>query len=356
VAPDSQTLVAPRVATSITEFATRTTPVVVTATTAAMADVVLTIPALPFDGVVPYELHFQVPSMSIEDGTGSVLIRRGDTQAILSTIAQVDGFTQPVGFPVRAMTVLTLPAGTYSVVVAAWKTAGTFTLVGGDGVGTNLAPMAGLLRSIPEPTAATALSPYALIELDTLKQALGIDPANTSEDPLLTYLINVATVQLEQDTMRLLHWRQTTWVGDGHGLANLYVPAYPITAVDSLQLDGVEQTVWLVEAQATAPAGWSVLVYQDRGQLRRPAGWPMGSANVRVQYAGGYGPYAGQPAIPADLQEGSVLLAADGYQTRKTGTWNAMNLSVAGQTVTLSPDLLWKRYRTLMQPYRNYAR
>jgi hypothetical protein len=348
-------LARPRAAGSIAEFGQRTTDLVVTATTAAAADVVVAIPVATFDGIVPMEIQFQAPSVSIEDGTGAILLRRDDTQAILSTIARIDGFTQPVGFPIRATTVITLPAGTYSVVVAAWMTAGTFTIYAGDGVGGNLSPAAAILRAMPEPSSGTTLSPYALIDLDTLKQALAIDPTNPSEDELLTYLINVATIQLEQDTFRLLHWRETTWVANGHGLPNLYVPAYPITRIDSLQLNGAEMVPWLVESTPTAPDGWSVLVYESTGNLRLPTGWPMGSANVRVGYAGGYGTYPAQPPIPFDLQEACVLLAADGYQTRKIGTWNAMNLSVAGQTVNLSPDLLWRRYRTLMQPYRNYA-
>src|SRR4030095_9176578 len=92
-------LVRPRATGSIAEFGPRTTDLLITATTAAAADEIVAIPVATFDGIVPMEIQFQAPSVSIEDGTGAIVLRRTDTQAILSTIARIDGFTQPVGFP-----------------------------------------------------------------------------------------------------------------------------------------------------------------------------------------------------------------------------------------------------------------
>jgi hypothetical protein len=132
-----------------TTTATRMTDLIVTATTAATANAVLTLPSATFDGLTPIEVQFQAPAVSIAGGTVALILRRSDTQA---TFPMIEGFTQPVGFPLRATTLLILPAGTYSVVVGAWKTGGTVTLHGGDGLAGHLAPMVALMG-------ASALAP-----------------------------------------------------------------------------------------------------------------------------------------------------------------------------------------------------
>lgn len=196
-----------------------------------------------------------------------------------------------------------------------------------------------------------ALSAYALVDLATVKTALGIEPATTSEDELLTYLINVATDRLEQDTGRPLHWRTHAYVGDGTGWRDLQVVGYPITAVTLVRVNDSDVVHWLV-TEDPAPVSWTVLIYPEIGRCRMPAGWPAGHANIRIEYDGGYGP-TGERPIPSDLQEAAVLLTADAYQTRKQGTWNQANVAIAGQSWTLSPDALWRRYRSCMNPYRN---
>jgi hypothetical protein len=212
---------------------------------------------------------------------------------------------------------------------------------------------------------AAVLSPYALIGIETLKLALAIDVANTTEDDTLTYLVNMATMRVEQDAHRPLRWRdQYVEHFDGTGQPDLLLPLYPITAVSSITLNGgTPLTVWLVGVDDPAPDGWQVAIYARSGRANYsgssggwPAGysggWPVGVANIRAQWAGGYGAPNGD-AIPEDLQEATVLIAADGYQTRKAGAWNTMSLALQGQTLAFSPDLLWRRYRSCLNPYRD---
>jgi len=199
-----------------------------------------------------------------------------------------------------------------------------------------------------------ALSPYALIGIETLKLALGIDPSNTTEDADLEYLVNMATMRVEQDAHRPLRWRDA-YVRhfDGTGQPDLLLPLYPITAVTAIRISGGDPLgVFLVDVDIDPVDGWSVAVYARSGRAHYAAGWPQGVANIRAEWAGGYGQPQGDP-IPEDLQEATVLQAADGYQTRKTGGWNTMALALQGQTLTFSPDLLWRRYRSCLNPYRD---
>lgn len=93
---------------------------------------------------------------------------------------------------------------------------------------------------------------------------------------------------------------------DGHGTTSLILPAAPVTAVESVELDGVELDSDEYE--------WSA-----DGLLERSAGWPRARRCVRVVYSHGFDPVPGMVS-DAVLQAAHIALNTEpGLSTMSVG-------------------------------------
>ena len=148
----------------------------------------------------------------------------------------------------------------------------------------------------------------ALTTLSAVKLHLGISVSDTSDDALLTQLINHASADIESRCNRTLtRETRTAEAYTGDGGKKLYLDLYPVTEVSAVTLDGVAVTDYVLTGKS--------------GLLTREEGWTAESA-IAVTYTGGYqleavtGPPAVARDFPFDLEYAAILWAATAYNSR----------------------------------------
>jgi hypothetical protein len=162
----------------------------------------------------------------------------------------------------------------------------------------------------PARTSLTGGSTAPLPTVDSLKIALGIDEADTSHDAALDNLLGASIAAIENYCDRVFElgdYTQTFTTIDTRN-RTLFLKAFPVVSVDSVQRDGADLTGWKLHAEV--------------GELRQPfwrygygnyyPWWsPLEDADIVVTYSGGYPP----DAWPTQLVDILNQLIAD--------RWNA---------------------------------
>ncbi len=144
----------------------------------------------------------------------------------------------------------------------------------------------------------------ALTTLAAVKLHLGIATADTSDDALLTQLINQASSDIEDRCNRTLSREtRTAETYACNGESRLYLSLYPIYSVAAVTVDGI-----LVDDYTVGP-----------NYLDRETSW---DGEVAITYTGGYllEPITGPPAIPRNLPQtlefACILWVATAYNSR----------------------------------------
>ena len=136
---------------SLLAYATLTGLLAVTAASEGLAQTLIALPPVTYDGVSPVELRVQFPLVFIpKQIEGRLLVRRADTHAVLGTLAKLIGLqTTDRVDTLAAGTVLPLPAGTYGLEVAGWSSLGGYQVEGGPGgPGEHLVPAYAAVSSV----------------------------------------------------------------------------------------------------------------------------------------------------------------------------------------------------------------
>jgi hypothetical protein len=182
---------------------------------------------------------------------------------------------------------------------------------------------------VPDPVAAPDLSPAALLTLGEARAALKLTTAE--QNPYLCYLINAASERWELETGRRLKAR--TYVAEYRyiELDHVYQSAWldwewPITAIDTLEVDAVPQVIWL-PGDAGSPDDADVYCLEDRDRLFRWDGWPEG-ALVRRTYTAGYG------VVPSDLREAVAQTVRHFYYLQDRQQVGIASRSTGAETIT----------------------
>lgn len=142
---------------------------------------------------------------------------------------------------------------------------------------------------------------YALTDVDSVKESLGIDSGDHSQDNLIIRKINLATEIIEGYTGR--RFKLTTYTNeeyDATGTDQLVLNQRPVTALTSVgrrstslnqgDWDTVNDDYYFLDANAGVVEG----IYTYAGRYNR----------VRVTYTAGYS------TIPSDVSEAAATLAA----------------------------------------------
>ena len=171
---------------------------------------------------------------------------------------------------------------------------------------------------------------------------------------LITTLIGNASAMIESICSRTFEQTAYTETRNGNGAPILFMRQGPISAVSSVQIDGVA----IPAAPDTTSYGY---VFDDRRLYLRgnpgisarttgvPGGYPVGFSrgvqNIVVGYTAGYA------TIPDDLNQACVELVADMLAKRKRIDLKTQAL---GQNDTVSYNLVDvpPRVKTLIRPYR----
>lgn len=165
----------------------------------------------------------------------------------------------------------------------------------------------------------------------------------TADDALLARLITAASAFLTAWLNRQLLTAPYTATFNGNGKTALLLPQYPITAVQSLTIDG--QTIPPLRAGASAAAaGYTVdatTLYLSGTAFNR------GVQNVTVAWTAGYA------SVPPDIEQACIDLVALRYRERDR--IGLASKGMAGETTSYSQRDLPANAATLLQVYRRVA-
>jgi uncharacterized phiE125 gp8 family phage protein len=151
-----------------------------------------------------------------------------------------------------------------------------------------------------------------LAQLTTVKTRLGI--TDTTDDTLLTNLIEFASARFERDTNRSLERAVSTTEEFPADQTELLVARFPLETVSQFHLKQNETDGWVLQSN---------IDYLIRRACVISLSAPLGTKyeQARVTFTGGYvlpgtTPGAGQTALPDDLEHACVEQVAYWYQNR----------------------------------------
>lgn len=147
------------------------------------------------------------------------------------------------------------------------------------------------------------LNAWALCSLADVKETLGIESGNTTQDNLIIRKINQATdiiegyCGLDNDH----HFKEATYTNeeyDGTGTSELFLRVKPVTAVSSLDMRSTGQNISDWDSVSTNDYFFN----EHSGLIKAVFGFNLSYALYRVTYTAGFA------TIPSDLAEACVLL------------------------------------------------
>ena len=151
-----------------------------------------------------------------------------------------------------------------------------------------------------------------LAQLTTIKTRLGI--TDTTDDTLLTNLIEFASARFERETNRSLERAPSTTEEFPADQTEITVARFPIESVSQFHLKQNETDGWVLQSDINYLIRRACVI-----SLSAPVGTKYEQA--RVTFTGGYvlpgtTPGAGQAALPDDLEHACVEQVAYWYQNR----------------------------------------
>ena len=151
-----------------------------------------------------------------------------------------------------------------------------------------------------------------LAQLTTVKTRLGI--TDTTDDTLLTNLIEFASARFERETNRSLERAASTTEEFPADQTEITIARFPIESVSQFHLKENETDGWILQSD---------IRYLIRRACVISLAAPLGTKyeQARVTFTGGYvlpgtTPGAGQTALPDDLEHACVEQVAYWYQNR----------------------------------------
>ena len=158
-----------------------------------------------------------------------------------------------------------------------------------------------------------------LVTLDAMKNYLGIDPADTSQDQFLTDQINLISSTVENYCRRKFEsssYVQTFYYSDFSGDKELFMFHYPVSAVSSVK--EITDSIPAVE-NIVDPSEYRIK--KESGSIKRiysgiPSNWFMNLdsiGKIEISYTAGYS------SIPLEIQSVVFSLVAERYNKKTSG-------------------------------------
>lgn len=193
----------------------------------------------------------------------------------------------------------------------------------------------------------------ALITLTQAKTHLKI--TGSTEDPLLEEMINRSGQFCATYVGRALKSAERTEYYDGKGSRKLQLIEFPVTAVSSVNVDGLRawgsSTAIDVAANVIIDGPAGILTLWNNGGV-----FACGQSNVRVVYTAGYKDSADN-LVPWDLQEASLIILQLSYkrhyQDQRIGL---VSETVGDRTYNYSEDAIPKKARMILDSYKEIVR
>jgi hypothetical protein len=166
------------------------------------------------------------------------------------------------------------------------------------------------------------LNSNALISIDDIREALGLESEEVKDDGFLISLINRASQRIESYCGRTFNVAYYTEYHDGDGTPEVLLDQYPITYVSGLW-DDIDRAFGSDYEISSA----DYLIYANEGRLslyNDETTFCVGRQNIKVCYSGGY------TTIPDDLKEACIDLALTRYRRSKEKTHGVSSRATAG--------------------------
>ncbi len=180
----------------------------------------------------------------------------------------------------------------------------------------------------------------AYASLEDLKAWLGIPPATTTSDELLTRLLDAATAAMNTYMNRVGLLSATyTEARDGNGNKRLMARNWPVTAVGSITINGESIPV---------SSSWDASGYcfDSTSFVLRNRVFCDGVQNVALTYTAGYA------AIPADVEQACIEMAGMRFRTKDTTASGWVSKSLAGETVSFSQKDMSSAVKSTLNEYK----
>ena len=172
-----------------------------------------------------------------------------------------------------------------------------------------------------------SLSNYALISLEDIREALGLEASETDDDNLLTSLINRISTRIESYCGRKFVGRLYTEYQDGDGEAYVALDQYPIIMVSGLWDDTDRDFEDEDEISSD-----DYLIYEEEGYIKLyndESTFIDGSQNIKIIYSGGYNP------VPDDLKGACAEAVMQSYRRIKEKHFGYSSRSSQGGSLSL---------------------
>ncbi len=198
-----------------------------------------------------------------------------------------------------------------------------------------------------------------LTQLATVKTRLGIAPADTSNDSLLTQAIQAVSSRFDQECNRTLARTVGVMQEFRANDTEILAECYPIEAVTKFEVKTDETEGWLEKTGIGYLLRRACVI-----SLTTPLSfvrelWPSGPGLARVTYTGGYvmpgtTPGAGQTALPADLEFAAIEQVSVWFQQRdKLGL--IRHWPSGGTYLVLSQLPLLPQVTAMIRPYKRWS-
>jgi len=178
----------------------------------------------------------------------------------------------------------------------------------------------------------------ALTTLANVKEWLQI--TGTAQDALLTRMIAAHSDAVATFLNRDLGMQNYTHTFDGNGALKIVFPEYPVTAVGSVQVNGVAILPRLTYGQPGYVFTASSLSLVGRR-------FTHGSQNVTVSYTAGFA------VIPPSIRQAVIDWIADRYKSQDR--IGITSKSLAGEAISYSQMALPERVEKILKQYSKVA-
>lgn len=197
-----------------------------------------------------------------------------------------------------------------------------------------------------------------LVTVADAKEYMGIGSADfTIPNTIIEGMINAVGDIFDNELNRTLESATFTMHLDGTGTQSIFVPAYPIVSITSINIDSDR-----VFGSDTLVSSGDYVVYNSRGEITmvkstypvRYNYFPIGKQNVKIVYVGGYST-TGTVTLPHDLQKAAKDQVKFLFKKWQSGEEGLTSYSSLNSNVNLveATDILPMVSRVL-DKYRNY--
>lgn len=182
----------------------------------------------------------------------------------------------------------------------------------------------------------------ALTTLANVKSWLEIDTLVTTNDAILTRLIDSCSSYIESWLNRKILQGTYTENYDGRGGNAITLAQYPITALTSVSIDGVAQTI--LASTETTKTG---VRYVDRQLVINGDVFPRGRGNIAVVYTAGYS------SAPSDIEQACIELVSLRYKNGRGNRLGVKSKNLAGEHVLFFDGDMADSTKELLLQWRN---